>query len=378
MELLFYVFCFFPFVKWFGIGGESDVQVYGMIFSVIYIVYYGMKSTINVSKKIFGLYIWIGVGLVIGSASSMVGGGLDLGLSLRYFATYLGLISISLAAYLISKKEGGIKELRIKIIINCYLVVGLIQRLLFREFAYDVVANARTTSNRGVISLCSEPSFYGYMCIFFMILALDFKKDKLFYIINLLFQIIFIAKSAVTMLYLLIFVGVFFICSLNKFSLKKVLLIIGIIVAIVAISYYFLTSKNSNQRIAYFIKTIITQKNVSSIIHALGNDTSVYIRFTDIWICIKGFVIRYGLPYGFNTKKISSGYGSLIYTMGWIGVAIIYKIANICYGAFPSSKLKRTLPFFLAIIMFSAIQLSNPAFAFLVGYFAYKNIMIKE
>jgi hypothetical protein len=363
-------------VKWFGIGGESDVQVYGVLFSILYLVYYGIKSPIKIPKNIFGVYIWVCVGLVIGILFSVIGGGLDFSLSLRYFATYISLILISLTAYLVLKKEGGIREARLKIIINCYLVVGMIQRLVFSEFAYDIVANARTTSNRGAISLCSEPSFYGYMCIFFMILALDFKKQRLFYLLNLLFQIVFIAKSAITILYLLIFVGVFFICSLNKISLKKILLIIGIIASIVAVSYYFLTSENNNQRVTYFIKTIITQRDLSMIISTFSSDTSVYTRFTDIWICIKGFATRFGLPYGFNTKKISSGYGSLIYTMGWIGVMILYKIASICYGAFSSYKLKRAMPIFLSIILFSAIQVSNPAFAFLVGYFTYKNIVL--
>lgn len=70
-------------------------------------------------------------------------------------------------SYIYCQQDKGFNENKIKKIINIYLIVGIIQKFGYRQFAYELLGNARTTVNRGVISLTSEPSFYGYMCVFF-------------------------------------------------------------------------------------------------------------------------------------------------------------------------------------------------------------------
>lgn len=371
METLFYVVCFFPFIKWFGIGWSSDVQPYCLIISVFLLLYYAKKNKITLIYSMYNFYRLIITGLIVGTVFTIINSGFEFSASIRYFATYISLILISYFGFVFCKKRRGFNESKIKIIINVYLVVGIIQKYVNSSFCYGIIANARTTSNRGSISLSSEPSFYGYLCIFLMILVLDFKSNRILYLLNLLFQICFVAKSSVTILYLLIFAFVFFICSLKKVNVNTIGVLLAMTFALVLGGYYFMTSSsNAGQRVAFFVNAFISQKDFQGFIKAVMNDESVAIRVRNIVVCLLGFTERIGLPYGFNTGKLQSGYGSIMLTMGWIGVAIIFDIFRFCRNAY-DGQMKKVLPIFITIIMFSAIQVSNPVFAFLVGYFVF-------
>lgn len=376
MEIIFYFTCFFSFIKWFGIGNySSDIQPYCMIFAILIIARLSIKEKLLINIKLWNLYMWICVAMGVATIFTIIDGTFS-GV-LRYIATYVSLIAISYCSYYFCKRNNGIKEKYIKIIINAYLVVGIIQYFVNRTFLYSFVSNARTTSNRGVISLASEPSFYGYVCIFLLILVLDFKENKKFYSINLLIQILFLAKSSVTFLYLVIFFAVWGIYILKNVNKKYLFIFLGAFIGLAGVCYYFFNSEsNSSQRIVYMLKAVMNRD-----FKLLLNDTSISIRLGDIRLCLEGFIDRLGIPKGFATKKISSGFGSILYTMGWFGIIVILKIFTIIKGAFSDYR-KVVMPIFLTIIMFSAIQVSSPIFAFLIGYFVFlgtkKDLFLKN
>jgi len=368
METLFYIVCFFPFINWIGIGGSSDIQPYCMIITFFLLIQYGLEKKIILNRKIANFYAVVVLGIVCGLIATVVTSGFEFSTSIRYLATYISLILVSCYTYLICKNNEGFDEKKIKIVINIYLVVGIIQ-LFQREFLYGIISNARTTGNRGVVSLTSEPSFYGYMCVFFMILVLDFKKNRNLYIINLLLQICFIAKSSITILYLVIFIFLMVLFSLKKINIKGIVIAIMVMVGGAAVGYYYIINK-SGQRMAFFINTILSQGSIKDVVSVLLSDYSVSVRVNDIKVCLEGFIEWFGIPQGFDTRKISSGYGSLILSMGWIGVIVISHIYIFCITAYDGLK-KKVLPIFITIIMFSAIQVANPVFAFLIGYFMF-------
>lgn len=368
METLFYIVCFFPFVNWLGIAGNSDIQPYCMIITFLLLAYYGMKQKIVLSRSVVSFYVLIIIGMISALAMTLIIDGLVVARIIRYLATYISLILVSGFTYLICKENEGFEESKIKKIINIYFIVGFIQ-LFYGNFLYGIVANARTTGNRGVPSLTSEPSFYGYMCIFFLILVLHFKKNRNIYIINLLLQVCFLAKSPITILYIAIFVFLVILFSIKKIDIKRFLVILGLIVVGVIVGYYYITN-NSGQRIAFFINTLTSGRSIEEVGNILLRDYSVAVRVNDIKVCLVGFAEMFGVPYGFDTRKISSGYGSLILTMGWIGVVIVCCIFNYCRKSY-DGLLKKILPLFLTMIMFSAIQVANPVFQFLIGYFMY-------
>lgn len=369
MKTLFYITCFFPFIKWLEISGNSDLQPWCLLVTFSLVFYYGITGKkITISRKIFNFYKVIVMGIVIGLIVTILINGFQISRSVRYLATYISLILISAFAYLFCKEDKGFDERKIKIIINIYLIVGIIQRFQ-KDFLYDFIANARTSENRGVVSLTSEPSFYGYMCIFFMFFVFDFKSNRNIYILNILFQICLLAKSSITILYLGIFGILLVIFNIKKINLKKVVVLVSLFGIVIVVGRYYLAI-NGGQRIAFFINTLISQNSINNAVNILLNDYSVSVRVNDIKVCLTGFMEYYGIPHGFETRKISSGYGALIFSMGWIGIIIIGFIFEFCRKAY-KGQFSKILPLFLTIIMFSAIQLSNPVFSFLIGYFMF-------
>lgn len=74
----------------------------------------------------------------------------------------------------------------------------------------------------------SEPSFYAFVCIFSMLFVLDFDKNKIFFILNLVIQILFFAKSSIGLLYLFIFVVLFGIKFLLKLTVRSYMYLIAL------------------------------------------------------------------------------------------------------------------------------------------------------
>ena len=97
-----------------------------------------------------------------------------------------------------------------------------------------------------------------------------------------------------------------------------------------------------------------------------GKDGSVNSRFLDIWFCLSNFFTNWGLPSGFH--KVSSGYGVIIYSMGWFGVLLIMYIYMLLRHHFCYNNIVKLIPLFITIIMFSAIQFSIPLLSFLIAY----------
>ena len=374
IDKIFYILCFFPFVKFGKIGLNSDIQPFCLCFSLMILVWFYIKKKLIISRTLYRLICLGTSAIILNSITTLVlalGNPDGLEGCVRNIASFMSLIAISMMSYIVCKYNDGFNEKYVKFIINSYLCVGMVQRFVNSTFLYSFVSNARTSANRGVVSLASEPSFYCYMCIFFLILVMEFKTQRQFYIFNVLFQCIILAKSSVSMVYLFIFVGLYFIFNIKRINMKQVIFIIlGISVVFALI--YVLFKYNKGQRIVMIINNILGSSNITDMIGKLMDDTSISIRVNDILYGVTGFLSWFGLPHGFHTKIISSGYGSLIYTSGWLGIWLIGYIFYITYRAFRYNSFKWVYSIGLLIIMFSAIQISNPVFCFLIGYFAYK------
>lgn len=384
MKILFYLVCFFPFLKWFGIGMDTDVQPYALVISFILIIWYGLKNKIRLSNEVFQFYLLVLCGIGAGTLVTVLFNGVDFNNTLRYYATYFSLIIVSLYSYLLCKKLNGIDEQFVKRVINIYLIVGFVQKYINSTFCYFLVSNARTSKGRGIVSLASEPSFYGYMCIFFMILVWNFKTERRIYMLNLLFQIVFLAKSAITIVYLGFFLIILFVVNLKKIDIKKICIALLTVTVICVTIYYLLNSEaNKGQRITWLLQRLLSGQNIMQIIES---DASISQRVNAIIICLSGFVRTAGIPNGFQVGKITSGYGSMLLTMGWFGFFIIIFIFSFmrkgyCINGENASKI---VSIFITIIMFSGIQISNPMFLFLIGYFMFlseknmKEIILEE
>ena len=251
-----------------------------------------------------------------------------------------------------------------------WLAAGIIE-LFFPSFMQIIAPGARTTSVRGVTSLAMEPSFYGYTCLFFMILAARFKTGRVTYCALCVFQIVFLAQSAVGVLYLFVLGGsyIFFTASVRK-KIAFIIIFIASLAVILSVidkleilgrsrmvNLFMTTFNNANSNVAESIEQISER------------DGSIASRIHAITFGIGGFLKDIGLPHGFIYRgRIMSGYGAILYEFGTIGLCVIIMITRRFLKAFSVQA-----AIAVSIVMLSAVQLTSPTFIFLVAVAEYES-----
>lgn len=370
-EIILYFLCFFPFIRLPGVAINTDVQPYALIFSICMLgIYFIRKGAIKIQKKEFPILFLLFFSTVILFLS------LSLYIGIFYIArSYLSYISIGIIpmyVYRVLKERHGIREQWIKNIINLWLIIGILQKYVWSSFGHTFVSNVRTTANRGVISLASEPSFYGYMCFFMLLFAIKFETKKLFYILNLLFQIICLAQSSVTMVYLIVFLLTSCMHSFVKGNVKRNLLFLISGISGLGILYWYVQN-NHNTRAAYLLYSIFHFEKVTDLLNLIERDESIQIRLNQIIFCVHEFLCNWGIPHCFSLRyRLESGYGALLYELGWVGLLIIIALWRIVYKGY-QKKWAFIIATTLTIVLFSAIQMSLPTLGFFIGYMLYES-----
>ena len=355
LEILLYFFCFFPFVtvKFIDIG--TDMQPYVLLIAALYLL-------LNI--KIFKINIFYIFMLAFSTVLFLISFLFDASIMtvFRAYYNYICLTLVAMAVCQCTKKHCGFNEKLIKLFIWIWLFVAVVQLFVDRSFLSFIVSNFRTSSNRGVCSLTSEPSFYGYMCFFALIISRKFKKNRNFYSVLLVIQIVFFAQSAVTLVYLMVFAGCVGLKYVFSRSVTKSLLIIGAVIIMVPFVWKIVSENMASSRIVVIINNFLEDPSL------LKKDESIMARFGDIIVSIESFLEDFGLPHGFTkfitpAGRIMSGYGTLLHEFGIVGLVYIFLI-------FKKIKLSFNASYAMAItvVMFSAIQIGIPIFGFLIEF----------
>ena len=355
---VFYMTLCFPFVG--GRFVNTDTQPWALFLAILLVLGRCLATKSwerNGYIDILTLYFGICVGTGLFSATQ----GLPTMSLARSGANYASIVFITIAVYQMLKEQDGLNEKWIKLAIWIWFAVGMIQRFVDRSFAYGLLSLPRTSADRGVISLSGEPSFYGYMCIFFLLFAMEFKKHKLVYMGCLLFQIVFLAMSTITILYLMIFVVFYVLEDLVRRGW------LGLSVACLGVIFLFggyLAMRNlqSDNRLLKMLRGLYYDRSV------LLDDPSMNQRMDDIKSALSAFVENIGMPHGYSQYRIMSGYGAALYETGIAAILIIVLFAVL----FAEGKHAFTIAASMTVIMFSAVQLACPILSFYLGYTVYK------
>ncbi|NNE16696.1 MAG: hypothetical protein HKO66_15855 [Saprospiraceae bacterium] len=221
MKLIAYIFiffCFFPYLDFFNLG--TDTQPTAMIMSTIIIFAYE-KQKLNLPI----ILLWV---LFIISLLFALGSTLDSFTTMKIIMNYLSPPLIAMAAYSIYRNQDFKLNFGIFCsILGIYFIVGVIQAYFISDFMTLFLNEGRgiMVGGRGVVSLTTEPSFYGSICLFFMVFSiLNYDTKRNIYVaLFLLFQVVFLAKSATTIALIGGSVLVFGTIQLMRFKLKYVL-----------------------------------------------------------------------------------------------------------------------------------------------------------
>jgi hypothetical protein len=230
--------------------------------------------------------------------------------------------------------------------------------------------------------LAPEPTFLGVVFIFFIIYLLHLEtQNKKKYIALCVIGIILLAKSSMAALFLIILLA---IRLLVEMSFRLVCWFSIILV----LFFFIISSSMQDSRIGFLLGQLL--ENPSSLVLL---DASINDRFFQVFFSLKGFVTGYFMPHGYSAwtpyvtdqifkysdlvivewfslgGRIMSGYGSAFYELGFpallIPSVLFYSLRRLY-----KHDLRKFLFFFgfVNLIMFSAIPLGFPLFAFYIGY----------
>ena len=375
LPFLVLLFSFFPYIKIVSFG--SDIQPWSILMVTLYsmlLFYSGYRF-----QKVF---IYLLIPMVCSILLFFVGD--NQFSSIRSIAGYFTVVLTPLVFHRILNKYYDLTVNFLKFAVITYLIIGVIQIFFDMNFLSFLLPRVSTFGGRGAVSLSPEPTFYGIVCLFLMLLflTLDIKNKSLF-IYLLLFQIFFIAQSSMVILFLSIF-GFYY--TIFKFKVKTLLLLI-LVLCIVMVS---LDSYHYDSRALHLLNIVITNPG------SLMSDESINARMAAIYFSVMGFIDNFGLPNGFAAfanyqeiampeqdifihlrsppDRIMSYYGGILFELGVIGLLVPISYSIILLKAYKKNfKNFLLFFFFLNTILFAAIPVTLPLVGFYIGALLYRS-----
>jgi len=374
--LLLLCICF-PYVTPISFG--TDVQPWGVMFATILTAVLLLKGyKFKITFTLLFIPIIASILLFLFSDTDFD--------EFRSFTGYVSIGVIPLAFHYLLKTnyENTIAILKFAIII--YLVVALVQTFIYIDFMSFVLnrLSGAGSGGRGVNSLSTEPTFYGLICLFLLLIISELEMtNKKFYIFLLLFQIIFLSQSSLTILLLLIF-GFFYVL----FKLSPMTIFLASITYILL--FYVVTISDIQTRSIVIATKFITNPEVLLI------DASINSRAAHIYFSIKGFFDNYGVPAGFSAfpaywtseivghdifiqytsyapNRIMSYYGAILFELGLIGALIPITYSIILFQAYRYNiRQFLILIFSINIILFTAVPVTFTLVGMYFGALIYK------
>lgn len=349
-SLLVLICLCFPYVTPISFG--TDVQPWGVMFSTILAIILFLKGY-KFKILLAILFIPIIASILFFPFAD------DSFIALRSLIGYVSVGVIPLVFHYLLKSNYEITIAVLKFATIVYMLVALIQTFVDPEFMSFVLNRLVGGGGRGVNSLSAEPTYYGLICLFLLltISALEMTNKNIF-IYLLLFQIIFLSQSSLTILLLLIF-GFFFV--LFKIGPKTILL--GSSICILML--YIITASDIDNRAIHLANQVMTNPE------ALLIDGSINARAGHIYFSLKGFFENYGIPNGLSAfpsywtsqisghdiffqesnsapNRIMAYYGAMLFELGVIGAFVPLVYSMMIFEAY-KDNFKQFLVFFFSI-----------------------------
>ncbi len=395
--------CVFPYIS--IIKTPFDTQPYALLFSFVLLLFLiVIKRDLKIPKMLIPFFFIICYALIVALMFS------DFNNALRPMIGYISVFVIALASFY---TFDYIKGTYFIFSVMMWFVFGVIQLLFDKNFGSFFLSRLSTSEGRGVTSLAVEPSMYAFTCIFFLMLNDIFyakqeysKKAYQLLFALILIQILF-AKSAVGMIALVVY---FFAKFVSSGTIQRALKsLIGLLSVILIILFVFSTVPRLQQsRMGTLLQAI--EYNPMSVIYT---DESVADRLGHVLVSHLSLFYNHGIGYGlgtwnenantvisnsnqfvknvtmvaFSLDRIMSGWGSVIFELGIMGVVFMVAFIVIMIKGKRKVNYKLKIIYISSLItiyfvMLMAVPISYPLFGYLIGVFVnlqyekkyYKNI----
>jgi hypothetical protein len=251
------------------------------------------------------------------------------------------------------------------------------------------------TYGRGVVALAPEPTFYALIAGLLLLLSLlnrqNGRLNKLNIILCLISICVFSKSSTVILLLIVAFILYLIILMFRK-GVKYFLLLFGVSV-ILAIFSITIINRDYDNRLFSIVKKVANNPQIVFVV-----DESVNERFIHLVFPLKGLFDNYMLPNGFNEfnnymseiyrsheyseylvsyrdnyTRIMSGYGSVFFELGLLGVYIFISI-NIQFIKIIKRRFSDIFSLiFFNLMLFMALQFVTALIPFIIGNMFYLN-----
>lgn len=370
--LLSSLFCYVAPVKIF----PTDIQPFYLIFALLYLSY-GIPKKVPVDFLVIAFTVFIASIILAVNMFSFD--------AIRSYIAYAGLLLCFLAFFKYFK-DHGVPYKILEYYIYIMLGIAVIQKFINRDFFSFFIVSQRTSAQRGVTSVFSEPTHYGMICLFLaIILILVDHPLKRRLVILLIIQIVGFAMSTQAMLFSLIWLVVYL--TLNKMNLARVAIVAVLgLIGLYAYSFFIVYFNLEDVRFVKIFDILYSE----GFLVLLMADTSVADRLAHIIYSFKGAFDNFLFPNGFvvwfdyleemNEKylgvlphagmsKIMSSFGAILFELGAFGIPLIilfYK--NLLLLSLRVRKNPVEIIVVFSFIFLTAVQLTLPLYAFLLSY----------
>ncbi len=375
-EVLGYFLIFFSLIPWVNFGTNyMDSQPWPLLFGLLFLFTSFRTKILHKDVLIFLLPLFALISWLFFSKNI-----LDF-IALRAFISYLT-ISVCLLGFLIFLRKYEFPWKLVIFINIIYLVVGLLQLYYPNLVASIVIQRGIGLGGRGVTGLAPEPTFFAIYLFFISFIYLaqsNFKTDKriLYLVTANVLAIIFLAKSASVLLFVILSVPFLLI---TRMSLKSLIYLTLVIIFITPIFFNILEESR--------IMTLFILLSEEGLWTLIFQDASVNDRLANVVYPLHGFYINNFLPSGFHSftqmhsyltdfyqgffnygsgsTSILSYVGAFLYELGFLGLLfLIFIFFRMQDGS--TSRLFDTLLLF--ILLNSSVPPSFPLIPLLFAIF---------
>ncbi len=275
-----------------------------------------------------------------------------------------------------------------------YGAVAAVQHWYNPTFMSFVLNETRVAlgTGRGVISLTTEPSFYGSMCIFLGIFSLlsYSRKQNLIVIPLLLFQMVFFAKSATAISIVAFSIVLYTIIQLLRFRVGYIVTVSVLLFITVPV---FMNQLNEleDTRVGLLAKLFIEDPLLITQL-----DSSVAVRFAGAVSPFLSFKHNYMFPMGIgnygdfikrlyrsgkyrnflnpytinNEDRLGGSTNVILFQLGFLGLLFPIAITMSFWKRLDSDGVLFAFIIFMATL-FTLIQLMHSMIGFIIGYALY-------
>lgn len=381
LSYLLFLFCLFPYLDFIKMG--TDTQPNALVVAALLL--FGIRNKkINRSLVLLWAVFGLSIFLVFYNNASLF----------LYFKNTLNYLSpplVATATYVVfTKTKFRISFKAFVGTLSIYALVGLVQLYLIPDFMSFLLNEGRglLIGGRGVVSLTTEPAYYGSTCLFFLcysLLAYN-KRQNIIATLFLLLQTIFISRSATAIAIFFAAIGLFTLIQVLRLKLRYIfsVLLFLVIATPVLLSFWAkLEETRAGQLAQTFIENplLITQL-----------DGSVSIRFTGSVAPFLSLRHHYMKPQGlgyyteflrqfrkkrlytsfithYNSEKKDRLSGSLnlvLFQLGFLGFLFPYAIYLAFKGRLREDAILFAFILFL-VIMMTQIQLMHSMIGLIIG-----------